>query len=172
MIEEWLPVVGLEGWYEISSLGRVRRSSAYGRAKVGRILKLSSTKKRRLVVIMSAGGRLFPKDVSRMVAAAFLGPCPDGLEVNHIDGDCTNNEATNLEYCTHTENIRHAFRMGLYKNRPVGSRHYRAKLTDDQVQIIRTSQESARSLARTFGMDHKTILQIRRGESWKHLLPS
>ena len=49
----------------------------------------------------------------KLVTRAFLGECPDGMEVNHIDGDKTNNRLDNLEYVTHSRNMVHAFESGL-----------------------------------------------------------
>src|SRR5262245_16791016 len=55
--------------------------------------------------------------VHQMVAAAFIGPCPDGCEINHINGTKTDNRVENLEYATHRQNMQHAFRTGLQKGR-------------------------------------------------------
>lgn len=54
------------------------------------------------------------KTIHSLVAAAFLGPRPDGCDVNHIDGDKTNNAASNLEYVTRKENMQHAMATGLW----------------------------------------------------------
>lgn len=53
------------------------------------------------------------RPVHQLVAGAFLGACPEGLEINHIDGNQLNNRMENLEYITHRENILHAHRTGL-----------------------------------------------------------
>ena len=55
--------------------------------------------------------------VHAIVAELFLGPCPQGLEVNHKDGRKTNNVVTNLEYVTHQENMRHARGLALIEDR-------------------------------------------------------
>jgi hypothetical protein len=52
--------------------------------------------------------------VHKMVAECYLGPCPNGMVVNHKDGNKLNNHYTNLEYCTHHQNMIHAAKMGLY----------------------------------------------------------
>ena len=61
--------------------------------------------------------------IHRLVASAFV-PNPNGLaEVNHIDGDKLNNSADNLEWVTHSQNMRHSIEVGLYD--PVGNGHMR-----------------------------------------------
>lgn len=62
--------------------------------------------------------------VHRLVALCFIGPCPAGREVNHIDGDKTNNHIDNLEYVTSSENKRHAVDIGLTA---VGADHHNTK---------------------------------------------
>lgn len=51
--------------------------------------------------------------VNRLVLEAFVGPCPDGHESNHKDGIKSNNDSENLEWVTHSENVQHAYRLGL-----------------------------------------------------------
>lgn len=97
--EEWKPVVGYEGLYEVSSLGRVRSRQG---------LLRQSLANRYPSVHLSRDGKQATHRVHRLVASAFI-PNPDGREtVNHIDGDRTNNAALNLEWVTTSENVRHA----------------------------------------------------------------
>ena len=167
MVEEWRPVVGHEGWYEISSLGRARSlRNRYGNPRV----KMLTAWLRLGYPTVSIRGldRSRPVSVHRLVAAAFLGPCPRGHEVNHKDFDRANPTLTNLEYVTHSENNRHAFQHG---RRPVvGERVGASKLTDAAVREIRQTTGTNVEIARRFGVHPVTILRARKGEQWRHIV--
>lgn len=98
--ERWLPVVDYEGLYEVSDLGRVCS------LRRGIILKPTLTKLGYLRVEPYANGKGRKVMVHCLVAVAFHGPCPPGLEVRHLDGDSQNNAASNLAYGTPSENCR------------------------------------------------------------------
>lgn len=95
--EAWKPVVGFEGYYEISSEGRVRS------LKSQHIRQLSPRLNKRtgyLFLILSANGKHRTVTIHRLVAEAFLEK-PDGFDyVNHKDEVKTNNNVENLEWCT------------------------------------------------------------------------
>lgn len=121
-MEEWRTVGGFEGLYEVSNTGLVRRvgkasrngNGRGGGARLGRILTAqTSTHNDYLSVQLWSNGKPKIRLVHILVASAFLGPCPDGLEVNHADGNKLNSAASNLEYMTHSENNKHAYRTGL-----------------------------------------------------------
>jgi hypothetical protein len=59
--------------------------------------------------------------VHRIVAAAFIGPCPDGLEINHKNGIKLDNRAENLEYTTRSANMKHAYDSGLRRREFLGT---------------------------------------------------
>jgi len=124
--EEWRPVVGWEGWYSVSNLGRVRRDSRHQevrRRHAGRVLSVRFHPRRRYAAIhLFRDGASLDRYLHVLVAEAFLGPCPKGKEANHRDGDRKNNAASNLEYMTHSQNIRHALRLGL-RRRKYGQQH-------------------------------------------------
>ena len=80
------------------------------------------------------GGR--PRAVHRLVMVTFHGPRPEGMEVNHKDGDKLNNRQDNLEYTTRSKNMKHAFANGLAFARR-GSSNFRAKLTEAEVHRLR-----------------------------------
>lgn len=119
--EEWKDVIGYEGIYEVSSLGRVRthknkttfsKRSGVRRWKQ-RVLKNKTPDGRDVRVDLWKDGK--PKSflVHRIVAEAFIPKVEGKTCINHIDGNPKNNEVSNLEWCDHTENNNHAFDIGL-----------------------------------------------------------
>lgn len=179
---EWRPIPDYEAQYEVSPAGDIRRCGRAARtgkgqgggATIGRILKPSPVPGGYRKVQLWRNGSYQSLLVHRIVAAAFLGPRPEGHEVNHKDGDKTNNRVGNLEYMTRSENNRHAYRTGLRTPLPIapsGAAHHNAKLTDEQVREIRRLYRprmyGTPRLAREFGVSHKTIWQIVRGNAWK-----
>lgn len=112
MTEQWLDVAGYEGFYQVSNLGRVKTVQRY-EPKRKRIIQ---EKIRTLVAVhgylyceLWKEGKHKRYAVHRLVATAFI-PNPKGkAQVNHIDGDKSNNAVTNLEWCTASENEQHAF---------------------------------------------------------------
>lgn len=154
ILEEWKPVVGYEGIYEVSCLGRICRVLQSPGTVAGTILKQHKAG-RKLdynYVCLSRNGKLRNHAVHRLVALAFLGPCPSGHNVNHIDGDKGNPTATNLEYVTPERNQQHAVRTGLQSR----------KLSDDVVRSIRRDLAfaSQSELARRHNVRPQTIWKI------------
>jgi hypothetical protein len=99
-----------------------------------------------------------------LLAEAFFGPKPHGMEVNHKDCNKLNNSLENLEYVTPKANVEHAKRNGRYLR---GQKHPAAKLTENQIKLIRASQSTAKDLAKVFHVTKGTIHKIRRGFHWK-----
>lgn len=173
--EEWRPVVGYKGFYEVSSLGRVRsldrlKDNNGGKYVLkGRFLKGRPTKYGYLrVVLFGAGSK--PRDalIHRLVAEAFLGPS-NRLHVNHIDFDVANNSVENLEYVTPEANVHHSMRAG---HTPSGERHANTPLTKADVRAIRATplKRGVRTrLAEHYGVCKQTITNILTRRTWKHL---
>ena len=112
------------------------------------------------------------KYVHRLVAEAFI-PNPCGYpEVNHIDGDKSNNCAANLEWCDSKWNKQHAARNGLTAT---GERNAAHKLTEDDVRTIRavyvpnSSEYNTWTLAEMFGVSQTTIRFIVNGKYWRNV---
>lgn len=116
MEEIWKDIQGLEGYYQVSNLGRVRSlkrlSSKIKRFYGGNILIPQKTRKGYLQVCFSKyGAWVLTARVHRLVAEAFL-PNPDNLqEVNHKDEDKTNNRVDNLEWCNSMYNHLYGTRL-------------------------------------------------------------
>ena len=111
MTEIWKPVVGLEGLYEVSNLGRVK--SLYDQFKRPRVLirKLSSNT-RGYKVLELKGKQYF---AHRLVAMAFIENPQNKPFVNHKDSNPSNNHVDNLEWVTQSENIQHGYDFGNIK---------------------------------------------------------
>ena len=169
-MEEWRAIQGYEGLYQVSSRGRIKATFLARSHDPVRILNPSrnSSGRRQLRLFKVGIPRL--KLVAVLVADAFLGRKPIGLEVNHKDGNPCNDAATNLEYITHRENCAHAGRLGLRKKYPVGVDHHNARLTPAAVRHIRSSPASHARLARYFGVTPRVIRQVRNKETWAHVI--
>lgn len=117
----WASVDKYEGEYEVSNLGQVRSldrvitySDGTVRRRKGKILKPHVDSSGYCTVYLSHNGNQSAKFIHVLVANSFL-PKPDyKVEVNHKDGNKKNNCVENLEWCTHKENIAHAFATGLH----------------------------------------------------------
>jgi hypothetical protein len=109
--EVWKSVPGYETLYVVSSLGRVKSLSKKGAYRELVMRPKLEGGYFRLMLCKQSKRRSFR--IHRLVAMAFL-PNPGNLpQVNHIDGVKTNNNVNNLEWCTASYNISHAFRTGL-----------------------------------------------------------
>jgi len=167
MAEEWRPVVGYEGYYDVSSLGHVRRMKPANSTRIGRTLK-GSADNGYIRVDLSKDNNAIHYRIHQLVSAAFIGPCPEGKQINHKDGIKTNNVVSNLEYVTLSENQLHAYRLGL-RIPTCGERHGQSKLTEDNVRAIRERlllKESHRSIAKDFNVVNSAISLISAGKRW------
>ncbi|MBR0201982.1 MAG: NUMOD4 motif-containing HNH endonuclease [Bacteroidaceae bacterium] len=127
--EKWKPVEGFPR-YEVSNMGRVRSNCCKNGRKLRYLLKPRSRPKGYYSVTLSKKnsetGRVYfsQKQVHRLVAHAFLGQCPQGYVVDHINGDSLDNRLENLRYaslsenrrCTHTERFKGGFRIEVFRD--------------------------------------------------------
>lgn len=105
--ERWMPVPGWEDRYEVSDLGNVR-SLFHGEA---RALKPVVTNGYHIARLSRPGQPLKAVAVHRLVMAAFVGPCPEGQQVDHINAVRSDNRLINLRYVTRLENMANAVRL-------------------------------------------------------------
>lgn len=173
----WRSVVGFEGVYEVSDGGHVRRIAGGPGARPGHILRTKLRSGYPAISLSSGGSPRRGRDhhVHSLVAAAFIGPCPAGYEVNHKNGIKTDNRRGNLEYVTKSENRLHAYRLGLTPLQARGGeRNNAAKLTAHDVAEIRRRYKprvyTAVRLAAEFGITAHHVHQLVRGKSWKETM--
>jgi len=134
--EIWKDVVGYEGIYQISSIGRLKRLAGVG-CKSERILKSKVGNRGYYCHPLSSKCIVKTFTIHRLMAHAFIPNPENKAEVNHIDGNKTNNNLSNLEWVTKSENQQHAYDIGLkfgYWTGKFGKDHHRAK------DIIRISK--------------------------------
>ena len=169
--ELWRHVVGWEGWYSVSNLGRLRRDKRGPHTNPGKLLVAKQERNGYHHISLSRNGRRWCGAVHRIVAAAFIGPCPPGLQVNHKNGIKSDNRAENLEYVTPSQNTGHAY-DALGHERTCGQRIASSKLTDEEVAIIRRLYGSGcvqRRLAAMFHVSPANICLIVHGKLWDHV---
>jgi len=168
--ELWAPAFGHDGLYEVSSFGRVRRSSASRMAPAGYILKPRLTWDGYLEYGLCKRRRYWHVKAHRLVALAFLGPAPfPGAHVAHGDGDRTNNHVSNLRWATAAENEADKRRHGTMRGAHPGEAHHGAKLTVAIVQRMRRQAAAGlpvSAIARQSGVAKATAYQAIVGQTW------
>lgn len=198
--EEWRPVVGWNGIYEVSDCGRVRRSFDARRPTRGPFVLQGTTNRFGYVWVTlqyKSEKRLEMRFIHVLAAEAFIGPKPEGCEVNHKDGVKSHNHLWNLEWVTPKENQQHAVAAGLYLR---GDRHPRrtnpkawenvkwhtacpkttgekngcAKLTDAQARDIKIAYKNGGTtqyqLAQRYNVTKGAITHLCAGITWKHIV--
>lgn len=175
-VESWKPVLNWESVYEVSDFGRVRRikpysgSGRYRDCTLPRLLKAAIGNAGYPFVELNDAPRRAVVNVHKLVALAFLGPYPDGCEINHKDRNRSNAAASNLEYVSHSENVAHSYtfeeRMATV---PRGMAHSNRRVDEDAVRFIRSSAASLSTLARKYGVGRGTIFDIRNRKTWRHV---
>jgi hypothetical protein len=177
--EEWRPVVGYEGYYEVSSLGQVRSIDRFVyhplstllHSRCGRVLKAHPNGyggRGHLQVILARGGKRDARRVHKLVAAAFLGPTPPGNVVKHNNDNRIDNSLANLSFGTPKENMADRDRNGHTR---FGEAHGMAILTTQDVIDIRKASPaiSERKLAAHYHVSRGAIHGILNGKNWKHV---
>jgi len=175
MTEVWRPVQGFP--YEVSDLGRVRRSVGDGRnAVAGHVLSPNNIGGYRQVSLLREG-RTHYRKVHHLVAEAFIGPRPPGAQIRHLDGNPGNNVPANLRWGTAAENSADRVAHGRQVR---GETSPRARLTNANAKLIRQDYWAHRApgsqrvrrgwlerTARNYGLDKSSIIRIVRGETYQ-----
>ena len=175
MIQLWRPIPGYEGHYEAGDLGEIRsvdRQVRYPNGNLqlhrGRVLKQTPATSGYLSVgLNKQGGKTF--GVHTLVLLAFRGPCPEGMECCHTDGNRLNNRLTNLRWDTRVNNHKDRKLHGTVKK---GESHWNSRLTEDAVREIRARRmngEVFTKIAQSFGISQTTTIHICQRKIWDHV---
>lgn len=154
--------------YEISNTGEVR--SFY----FGKSTKLAQRKTSAGYFGVTLCENKERKDsyIHKLVAEAFLSNLKNKTFVNHKDGNKNNNNVSNLEWCTPSENMQHAYDMNLRESQK-GESHGRSKLTDSDILKIRSLYKNTKikqkELAEMFSVCRETVGLIVLNKIWKHI---
>lgn len=166
---DWKEIERLDGKYSVSSTGLIRNNIS------NKILKQNIIGRGYPAVCVKPNGR-FSKGVCirthREVAICFVNNPDNKAQVNHIDGDKTNNHHLNLEWVTHSENTQHAYKTGL-NVAPKGEQCTQSVLTEELILQIRREfipfdrEFGLRALGRKYGFKHNTMSEALHGVNWK-----
>lgn len=158
-MEVWKDIKGYEELYMINNygcvMGKERMTTGNRNRKLkSKIVKNHADKLGYQLVDLCKDGKKKTFKVHRLVAQAFIENPQNKPYINHKDGNPRNNNVQNLEWCTQKENIRHAYRTGLFKRR--------GKLKDLDDYILKTykrysRENNFRTMAETIGVDWTTI---------------
>jgi hypothetical protein len=167
MKEIWKDIKNYEELYQISNFGRIKR------------LKNNRTMKEKILKPYINNGYykllLYKKgiskrySVSRLVSMNFIPNPKNKPQVNHIDGNKLNNKVDNLEWCTISENQKHAFKLGLNSNK--GEMNPSSRLKKDDIYFIRNNKDRYKraDFAKIFNVGERHIYKILSGEKWGHI---
>lgn len=171
-MEEWRDIKGYEGKYQISNYGNVKSLERYDitNHKVNEIIKRTEKNQRGYIrVTLENPHKKFM--VHRLVANAFIDNPYNLPQVNHIDGNKENNNVSNLEWCTRSDNLKHAYKENLIERR-AGKKHplYGVKeglcKCSKKVVCVTTGEkfDSIIEIERKLGINHSVISRCCKGK--------
>lgn len=149
MTENWLPIPGFEGRYEVSDLGRVRSHQ-------GRLLRPGLASHGYYTVALQQQSYT----LHQLVLLAFVGPRPDGMVARHLSGVKADSRLANLEWASTTRNLQDI----KWHNPPNGTNR---KLTPAAASAIKArllSGDPTDAIGREFGVSGRTVRYIRSQE--------
>lgn len=162
MGEEWKPISGFEGLYSISNKGRLKSYKVYPEGKVMKLTNKTGDYLR--VVLQGRGKERKSISVHRLVAAHFIPNPSDFPVVNHLDGNRQNNDVSNLEWCTPSQNMRHAVERNPKMTSEMirYNQHIRPKpvLQVDKKGNVISRFNSATEASKVTGVCQRNILQV------------
>lgn len=164
-MEVWKYIKGYENLYLISNLGNIKSLPKKTRKGI-RLLKPVKTQ-HYFTIDLVKEKKVKKYLLHRLVAQTFLENKENKPQVNHIDGDKSNNSIKNLEWNTRSENQLHSISTGLRTT--VGAKNSQCKLSDNLVKQIFYDKRIYKLISKDFGISIPTVCDIKRGYSWTHI---
>lgn len=170
--EIWKDIKGYGGLYQVSSFGRVK-SLARIKSKNGfykeKFMRPNNNGNGYLQIGLSKNNKVIYYYIHRLVAQAFLLNINNYKYINHKDGNKTNNKVNNLEWCTQSENVKHAYRIKLMDKK--GEKHHLSKLTKNDIFFIRKNSKNylQKELAEMFKISQQQVSRIINKIEWSHV---
>lgn len=162
MEEIWKKIEDYGCLYEVSNLGRIRDLH-------GNIKPMYKQNKGYYCLSLYYNGKTYHPTIHRLVANAFLDKVEGYNQINHIDGDKSNNKAENLEWTNQRLNYNHGMNKFFYSH---NEDHYFAKLTNDIVKLIPDFYElgfTRTTLSKILGIHRSSLEAIEKGISYREL---
>lgn len=138
--------------------------------KRGKPLKPNSCNRGYSQANLCCKGKMYARATHQLILETFVGPCPDGMECRHLNGNKQDNRLKNLCWGTHKENVADRDKHG---QTAIGEQQGQSKLTEINIQNIRryyaTGHYSQHELAKVFGVCVANINKIVHQKTWKHI---
>jgi len=170
--EVWKPVVGYEGLYSVSNFGNIRSEGVLRGTVSGKLLKPQKWGRGYLYISLYKNQKPTTKKIHRLVLESFVGKRKKGIVSNHKNGNKQDNRLCNLEYCTVSQNGKHAFDTGLRISQK-GEECGRAKLNEKDVikirKLYKTGKYMKKDIAEMFNITPTNVYSIVNKKSWKHV---
>ena len=164
------PVLNFPGYY-ISKCGKVWSEKGQHQGKF--LQPYAVSKYGHLSIRLYKNEISYNQYIHRLLLETFIGPCPNGMETCHNDGNPQNNDLSNLRWDTRNNNAKDAIKHGTHIGTNRGEQQGSAKLTNQQVRRIKRMCRNRLSknteIARMFKVHPATISAIKSGRNWKHI---
>lgn len=170
--EQWKDVIRYEGLYQVSDMGRIKRVAPGKGAIANKILRTTPDNFGYLRVTLYNNIKKKNLRIHRLVLEAFVGPCPDGMESCHNDGNTSNAVITNLRWATHASNLDDKKQHGTQTDQS-GSYNNNAKMNESQVlevkRMLKFGKYLQKEIAKQFGISKIVISDINTSKTWSHV---
>jgi len=171
MQEIWKDIENYEGLYKISNFGNIKampKKAGFNNRKE-KLLKYKINQFGYLTIGLCKNSKRKWFMIHRLIANAFISSIKNKPQVNHKDGNKQNNHIDNLEWCTSSENLKHAFKIGLRNGN--GEKHSQHKLKNEDILWIRKNHQdySRENLSKKYNISKSNLCLIINNKTWNHI---